>query len=217
MLLQSNKNRNTALLRQLPQGFTATATNQIAGRGRGSNVWVSPAGSLIFSTVVRHPMEKMQSAPVVFLQYLSAMAVVRGIKSYAKGYENIPVKLKWPNDVCTYTKHYPFPSSTSKLTTPSHNRRPRPGRPNPKTLHKNLRYPNKQPLHEQRIHLSGRNWSQRHKRLPHNGTHNPRTKIRQSRQRSRKPSNAGEAPRANPYYLRVSVYAIPAHRFRPRL
>jgi biotin--protein ligase len=104
-------NRNTALLRQLPQGFTATTTNQIAGRGRGSNVWVSPAGSLIFSTVVRHPMDKMQSAPVVFLQYLSAMAVVRGIKSYAKGYENIPVKLKWPNDVCTYThtppKHHP--------------------------------------------------------------------------------------------------------------
>ncbi|KAJ5214265.1 hypothetical protein N7449_001434 [Penicillium cf. viridicatum] len=91
--------KNTKLLRQLPQGFTATATAQIAGRGRGSNVWVSPAGSLIFSTVVRHPMDKIQSAPVVFLQYLSAMAVVRGIKNYAKGYEKIPVKLKWPNDI----------------------------------------------------------------------------------------------------------------------
>ncbi|CAG8155375.1 unnamed protein product [Penicillium salamii] len=91
--------KNTQLLRQLPQGFTATATAQIAGRGRGSNVWVSPAGSLIFSTVVRHPVDKIQSAPVVFLQYLSAMAVVRGIKNYAPGYENIPVKLKWPNDI----------------------------------------------------------------------------------------------------------------------
>lgn len=46
-------------------------------------------------------MDKMQSAPVVFLQYLSAMAVVKGIKNYAKGYEKIPVKLKWPNDICT--------------------------------------------------------------------------------------------------------------------
>lgn len=45
-------------------------------------------------------MDKIQSAPVVFLQYLSAMAVVRGIKNYAKGYEKIPVKLKWPNDIC---------------------------------------------------------------------------------------------------------------------
>lgn len=92
--------RNTKLLRQLPQGFTATATVQVAGRGRGSNVWISPAGSLIFSTVVRHPVEKIQSSPVVFIQYLSAMAVVRGIKNYAKGYERIPVKLKWPNDIC---------------------------------------------------------------------------------------------------------------------
>ncbi|KAJ5725663.1 uncharacterized protein N7483_007020 [Penicillium malachiteum] len=91
--------KNTQLLRRLPNGFTATATVQVAGRGRGSNVWISPAGSLIFSTVVRHPVEKIQSAPVIFIQYLSAMAVVKGIKSYAKGYEKIPVKLKWPNDI----------------------------------------------------------------------------------------------------------------------
>ncbi|KAJ5281655.1 hypothetical protein N7478_007027 [Penicillium angulare] len=91
--------KNTKLLRRLPTGFTATATVQVAGRGRGSNVWLSPAGSLIFSTIVRHPMEKMQSAPVVFLQYIAAMAVVRGIKTYAKGYEKIPVKMKWPNDI----------------------------------------------------------------------------------------------------------------------
>jgi biotin--protein ligase len=45
-------------------------------------------------------MEKIQSSPVVFLQYLAAMAVVKGIKSYAKGYEKIPVKMKWPNDIC---------------------------------------------------------------------------------------------------------------------
>lgn len=77
-----------------------TATVQVAGRGRGSNVWVSPAGALILSTVVRHPMDKMQSAPIVFVQYLAAMAVVKGIKSYAKGYEELPIKMKWPNDIC---------------------------------------------------------------------------------------------------------------------
>ncbi|BAE65164.1 biotin-protein ligase [Aspergillus flavus] len=91
--------KNPKLLRNLPNGFTATATTQVAGRGRGSNVWVSPAGALMFSTVVRHPMEKMQSAPVVFIQYLAAMAVVQGIKSYDKGFEEMPVKMKWPNDI----------------------------------------------------------------------------------------------------------------------
>lgn len=54
----------------------------------------------MFSTVVRHPMEKMQSAPIVFIQYLAAMAVVKGIKTYDKGYEQLPIKMKWPNDVC---------------------------------------------------------------------------------------------------------------------
>lgn len=92
--------KNTRLLRILPQGFTATATVQVAGRGRGSNVWVSPAGSLMFSTVIRHPMALMQSAPVVFVQYLAAMAIVNGIKSYDGNlYKDIPIKLKWPNDI----------------------------------------------------------------------------------------------------------------------
>lgn len=63
-------------------------------------MWVSPAGALIFSTVLRHPLDKIQSAPVVFIQYLAAMAVVRGIKSYDVGYSQLPVKMKWPNDVC---------------------------------------------------------------------------------------------------------------------
>jgi biotin--protein ligase len=92
--------KNTHLLRTLPQGFTATATVQVAGRGRGSNVWVSPAGSLMFSTVIRHPMSLMQHAPVVFVQYLAAMAIVRGIKTYdGTLYRSIPIKLKWPNDI----------------------------------------------------------------------------------------------------------------------
>lgn len=88
------------MLRRLPHGFTATATIQVAGRGRGSNVWVSPAGSLIFSTVIRHPVSLLTHAPIIFLQYLAALAIVEGIKSYDVGFEKIPVKLKWPNDIC---------------------------------------------------------------------------------------------------------------------
>ena len=96
----SNSARNTQILRRLPSGLTATATVQVAGRGRGNNVWVSPAGSLIFSTVIRHPASLLSHAPVVFLQYLAALAIVEGIKTYDNGYQNIPVKLKWPNDIC---------------------------------------------------------------------------------------------------------------------
>ncbi|CAG8977908.1 hypothetical protein HYALB_00001786 [Hymenoscyphus albidus] len=91
--------KNPKLLSNVPDGFTVTATNQVAGRGRGSNVWVSPAGSLIFSVTMKHPMSLSNSAPVVFIQYLAAIAIVEGIHSYDVGYGDVPVKLKWPNDI----------------------------------------------------------------------------------------------------------------------
>lgn len=91
--------KNPKLLDKLPVGTTATATTQVAGRGRGNNVWVSPPGSLMFSTVLRHPMSLSATAPVVFIQYLCALAIVSGIHSYDRGYSSLPVKLKWPNDI----------------------------------------------------------------------------------------------------------------------
>ena len=57
----------------------------------------------MFSTVIRHPINLTPQAPVVFLQYLAALAIVEGIKTYDVGYERIPVRLKWPNDICTYS------------------------------------------------------------------------------------------------------------------
>ena len=91
--------KNASLLQLLPTGFTVTATTQLAGRGRGANVWVAPPGALMFSTVIHHPFTLTQSAPVIFIQYLAALAVVRGIKTYAPGYDRLDVKLKWPNDM----------------------------------------------------------------------------------------------------------------------
>ncbi|RPB22826.1 class II aaRS and biotin synthetase [Terfezia boudieri ATCC MYA-4762] len=91
--------KNYTLLEKLPNGLTSIATMQISARGRGSNVWISPLGGLVFSTILKHPMELSVQAPVVFIQYLTAMAIVEGIKTYAPGYQDIPVKLKWPNDI----------------------------------------------------------------------------------------------------------------------
>ncbi|KAF2761416.1 putative biotin apo-protein ligase [Pseudovirgaria hyperparasitica] len=96
---QTMLEKNNALLKHLPDGFTATATTQITGRGRGTNVWVAPRGGLMFSTVMRHPVALTVSAPVVFIQYLAALAIVTAIKSYEPSYSKLPVKLKWPNDI----------------------------------------------------------------------------------------------------------------------
>ncbi len=54
----------------------------------------------MFSTVVRHQVSLTSHAPIVFLQYLAALAIVEGIKTYDVGYKDMPVKLKWPNDIC---------------------------------------------------------------------------------------------------------------------
>ncbi|KAF2097350.1 class II aaRS and biotin synthetase [Rhizodiscina lignyota] len=91
--------KNNKFLNSLPSGFTASATTQIAGRGRGSNVWVSPPGALIYSVVLRHSMQLTQSAPVVFVQYLAGLAAIIGIHTYEPGYQDLDIKLKWPNDI----------------------------------------------------------------------------------------------------------------------
>ncbi|KAI5292790.1 biotin holocarboxylase synthetase [Ascosphaera acerosa] len=91
--------KNPRLVACLPSGTVATTSLQAAGRGRGSNVWVGSHGQLAFSLVIKHPAEKLSAAPVTFIQYLAAMAVVRGIRGYDEGYEEFPVKMKWPNDI----------------------------------------------------------------------------------------------------------------------
>lgn len=98
-LLEKNYN----ILRYLPDGFTAIGTTQVSGRGRGGNVWVSPMGTLAISVILRLSLEQAKQAPVVFVQYLTSMAVVEAILSYGgdaeSGYAEMPVKIKWPNDV----------------------------------------------------------------------------------------------------------------------
>lgn len=46
----------------------------------------------------------MTRAPVIFLQYLAAIAVVEGVRTYGGAYNKIPIKIKWPNDVCKWNK-----------------------------------------------------------------------------------------------------------------
>lgn len=92
----ASRTRNDRFLSALPTGLTCLASHQIAGRGRGGNSWVSPAGCLQFSLVLRLPLE--QSRKIVFLQYLFGLAVVEAIRG-VPGYEEVGVRLKWPNDI----------------------------------------------------------------------------------------------------------------------
>ncbi len=92
----SRLRRNDRFLSALPAGLVCMASHQIAGRGRGGNSWVSPAGCLQFSLVLRLPASL--APQIVFLQYLFGLAVVEAVRT-APGYEDIGVVLKWPNDI----------------------------------------------------------------------------------------------------------------------
>lgn len=87
---------NAHLLASCRPGMTFFATQQVQGRGRGKNVWISPRGCLQFSTLVPLPLHIGSKA--VFLQYLAALAVVYGVGAM---YPNVQgrVRIKWPNDL----------------------------------------------------------------------------------------------------------------------
>lgn len=103
--------KNYSMLRHLPTGFSVVGSVQIAGRGRGNNVWVNPPGVLAVSTVLRMPLrtDNDKPSPMVFTQYIVALAMVEAIKFYGYGYDSIPVRLKWPNDI--YCKNPEFDDS----------------------------------------------------------------------------------------------------------
>jgi biotin---protein ligase len=92
--------RNPRFLSKVPEGLVSVATHQIAGRGRGGNTWVSPAGCLQFSLVLRLP--QALASRVVFVQYLFALAVVEAVRS-RQGYEGVPARIKWPNDIYVHS------------------------------------------------------------------------------------------------------------------
>jgi biotin--protein ligase len=92
--------KNYNLLRYLPHGTISVGTVQVAGRGRGNNVWVNPAGVLAVSGILRIPVKALSpNSPIVFIQYLVALAMVEAIREYGPGYEEMPIRMKWPNDI----------------------------------------------------------------------------------------------------------------------
>lgn len=108
--------KNYNLLKLLPNGFSIVGSVQIAGRGRGNNVWVNPQGVLAVSTVLRMPLHSEYGHPsqALFTPYVVALAMVEAIKSYAHGYDCMPIRLKWPNDIyCQNPDHNPADPDSS--------------------------------------------------------------------------------------------------------
>ncbi|KAI0267285.1 hypothetical protein BC834DRAFT_822580 [Gloeopeniophorella convolvens] len=98
---QTMLERNPQFLAALPAPIVSLASFQLAGRGRGSNTWLSPEGCLQFSVLLRAPLSAFPAPRLVFIQYLFGLAVVTACRSPQAlgGEQGARVKLKWPNDV----------------------------------------------------------------------------------------------------------------------
>ncbi|KAF8579829.1 class II aaRS and biotin synthetase [Ramaria rubella] len=95
---QTMLDRNPTLLRTLPAPLVSLATHQLSGRGRGSNAWVSPAGCLQFSILLRPGVAMLPASRLVFIQYLFALAVAEACSEHL-GDIGKRVRIKWPNDI----------------------------------------------------------------------------------------------------------------------
>ncbi|KAG1901415.1 class II aaRS and biotin synthetase [Suillus fuscotomentosus] len=92
---QTMFDKNPSFLRVLPPPIVSLATVQLAGRGRGGNAWLSPAGCLQMSLKIRI-----------------------GLKGSSLGSEWAhKVRLKWPNDIYgLFPSSQHSPVSNSKST-----------------------------------------------------------------------------------------------------
>ncbi|XP_067289411.1 biotin--protein ligase [Pseudorasbora parva] len=85
---------------QSPQevGLIAIAARQTQGKGRGGNAWLSPLGCAMFSLHLQVPLNSRLGQRLPFLQHLAALAVVQSVRTLP-GYEDLDLRLKWPNDI----------------------------------------------------------------------------------------------------------------------
>ena len=73
-------------------GLVVIADQQVKGRGRGQNSWLSPKGCAMTSFQLKFNLSSKQGQKASLLQHLVSLAVVTSINS-------IPLSLKWPNDI----------------------------------------------------------------------------------------------------------------------
>uniref|UniRef100_A0A0P4VYC8 BPL/LPL catalytic domain-containing protein n=1 Tax=Scylla olivacea TaxID=85551 RepID=A0A0P4VYC8_SCYOL len=82
----------------LVHGLVVIPTQQTHGQGRGGNVWLSPLGCAMFSIQFHFHLSSPLGQHLSFLQHLVAMSVVQAVVTLP-GYNDIPLHLKWPNDI----------------------------------------------------------------------------------------------------------------------
>ena len=83
----------------LKSGLVVIADRQTSGKGRGANKWLSPNGCAMFSLQLDLSLSSGIGKRLPLLLPLVCLAVVDSVNSMGNGYENLDLRLKWPNDI----------------------------------------------------------------------------------------------------------------------
>ncbi|XP_014489289.1 PREDICTED: biotin--protein ligase isoform X3 [Dinoponera quadriceps] len=82
----------------LEHGLAVIPRQQTEGQGRSGNLWLSPIGCTMFTLQMHLDMNSVIGGCISLIQHYVAVAIVHAIRS-KPGYENINLRLKWPNDI----------------------------------------------------------------------------------------------------------------------
>lgn len=103
-------NNNKKFLSLFPNNSVLhVGTLQVSGRGRGGNIWINPKGVSASTACVNLPLKSPTTGrpiSIVFVQYLAMLAYCKAILGYGPGYEDLPVRIKWPNDLYAMKPDY---------------------------------------------------------------------------------------------------------------
>ncbi|VDL79129.1 unnamed protein product [Nippostrongylus brasiliensis] len=78
-------------------GAVVVAGQQIHGKGRGGNEFVSPVGAAMFTVSTSIPNSSSLAKTPSFLQHIFAVALVDAVRRIS-GLDDFPLRIKWPND-----------------------------------------------------------------------------------------------------------------------
>ncbi|XP_068212277.1 serine-rich adhesin for platelets-like isoform X1 [Palaemon carinicauda] len=82
----------------LLNGLVVLPSQQTLGKGRGGNTWLSPLGCAMFTIQLHVTLSSTLGQHLSFIQHLIAIAMADAVREQP-GYGDIPVCLKWPNDI----------------------------------------------------------------------------------------------------------------------
>lgn len=84
---------------QLWHGLAVIPRQQLNGRGRGGNVWISPEGCAMATVQLIVPLSSPLGQRASLIQHVVATAVVSALNNIPDIPNALNLRLKWPNDI----------------------------------------------------------------------------------------------------------------------